>query len=136
MKKTLSKSSPYYISEYRRKELEYYCLQYDEWKKMLSQLDGYSSLHKSIIDVSKKSTTENLQSLIEKRELYLKKIESVDNAIKQLGICSTLMGDILIHVTTQYSYDKMNARKPIPCGRRQFYDYVRQFYRILDNYKS
>ena len=39
----LSEKNKYYIDKHRYYELKHFCLQYDDWKKAYSILDGYDS---------------------------------------------------------------------------------------------
>ena len=138
MKKTLSENNPCHLSRNRQKELEYFVKQYPEWKEKLKEIDGYLSKHESVINTVRQATdfSSIIDYMVEERERYLKKIDLVDNTIDSLPICGILKGDILHCVITNDGYDKMCARKRIPCGRRQFYEYIRLFYFKLDRTNS
>ena len=136
--KTLSKKNPYYISKYRKLELMYFCRQYPEWKEQLKTMT--SDVTSSIITVNKDKHLLNLiEKTIEKREYYVKCIERVEKAARMLRdnrgepLCESLMGDILYAAIYGVKYSRLTAKHRVCCGERQFYEYLRQFYYILDS---
>lgn len=107
------------ISKYRYFELKYFCFQYPEWKRRLSELDGLATR-------GKHAPTET--EAFEKLELT-EKIKMVQDTVEVVGEwCKDALLDC---VTEGIPYDKLNARNPIPCGRELFYKTYRKFFYVL-----
>ena len=125
----LSKDNKYYISKHRYYELKHFCLQYDEWKRMLAFNTYYRSPK---FDVCKKSP-EFIDPTCDKalyRTRLSMKIRAVETAAKEAD--KDLAPFILLAVTKGYSYEHMSAKEGIPCGKDMYYDRYRKFFYELD----
>ena len=121
----------YNISDYRFRELYYFCLQYKEWKQELNEkrnsLKGiqYSALPSS---GSLSNPTEN--NAFECAELS-RKCNAIEAAARTAD--SELYEYILYAVTNEkISFQFLKIQKGIPCERDRYYNSRRKFYYILD----
>lgn len=89
------------ISYNRYKELQYFSLQYTEWKKT-GKWDKYKLVEEMVLEAAGEVFYEH----------------------------------ILEAVTTGSTYDKINIRKRIPCGKNMFYEMRRRYFFLLDKFKS
>ncbi|MBQ9913060.1 MAG: hypothetical protein IJO73_02410 [Clostridia bacterium] len=126
------KKKKYGINFYRYKELENYCLQYDEKKSELQQIYTSSSVTPEIAvmgGISGKPTEQKaMRALKLKSEIELIERCIVEACGEDVGIVEKLK----INVTLGFGYDAIG--RP-PCGPRQFYEYRRKFFFILDKEK-
>lgn len=128
--RTLNKDK-YNISNYRFRELYYFCLQYNEWKKELKEKENplqgikYSGMPSS---GSVGHPTES--SAIECAELS-NKCEAVEAAARAAD--PELYKYILYAVTNEnVSFKFLKMQKGIPCERDRYYNSRRKFYFYLD----
>lgn len=128
--RTLNKDK-YKLSDYRFRELYYFCLQYHEWKQKLNDkrnpLKGmqYSGLPSS-------GGVSNLTEFraIECAELSTK-CAMVEKAAQAAD--SELYQYILFAVTRpNISFNYLKMQKKIPCERDRYYNSRRKFYFLLD----
>lgn len=116
----ISKRNDFYISDYRRRELKYFCLQYPEWKEHLKHIGN--------IGGTSEWTNETQREAII-RYIYKENMKLIEDTCKEVG------GDISEYlfrfVCYEESYVHLSTIKHIPCGRRQFYEKVYEFYYIL-----
>lgn len=128
--RTLNKDK-YKLSNYRFRELYYYCLQYEECRQKLKEkrnpLKGvqYSGMPSSS-GVSRQ--TENLA--IECAELS-EKCAVIEEAAKAAD--PELYQYILFAATHEgITFNYLKMQKKIPCGRDRYYNNRRKFYFLLD----
>lgn len=128
--RTLNKEK-YNISDYRFRELYYFCLQYKEWQQELKEkrnpLKGikYSGLPSS---GGLSNPTEN--NAFECAELS-HKCNAIENAAKMAD--PELYEYIIYAVTNEkISFKFLKMQKGIPCERDRYYNSRRKFYYILD----
>lgn len=125
----LATSNPYYISKHRYYELKHYCLQYPEWKRMMSKIreksliGGYIVYNNTSIQESDKTGD------------YGVFLANLSHSMKEIEqICKEAGGDIsdwlFAAVTEGISYPILEARG-IPCGRDYFYLRYRKFFWLL-----
>lgn len=127
LRSEVSKRSKYYVPHYRYLELKNMCLQYQEWKKELKELDN--SLYSTGITGLSYDQIEFKDPVFEitkRRETLVKKIELIKETA--LYVSPSLSAYILQSVTSGVSYDILQP----PCGRRQFYEKYRKFFFYLD----
>lgn len=125
----LAMSNPYYISKHRYYELKHYCLQYPEWKRMISKMREKSLIGGYIVhnntSIQETDKTGNYGVFLANLSHSMKEIEQ---------ICREAGGDIsdwlLMAVTEGISYPILEARG-IPCGRDYFYLRYRKFFWLL-----
>lgn len=125
----LSKDNPYWISQHRYYELRHFCLQYHEWQQVYNSLNGYST--GSIIRPSKTTNSDITGDVVAKRERYLSFMRIVEeSALKTDKVIGPYIFEA---VTDGLTYEKLKARKDIPCCREVFYKMYRKFFYILNN---
>lgn len=120
--------SKYKISDNKYRELKYYCLQYQEWKKEISS----SSDAVKSPDISGShggKIGDSTGSLAIKRVELKKKCETIEQAAAEAN--SFIAKWIIESVTTGIAYSYLN----VPCGRRQFYEARKKFFFLL-SYKK
>lgn len=128
--RTLNKDK-YNISNYRFRELYYFCLQYEEWKKALQELrDTLKGVQYSAVPSSGEPGNPTMKSALKCAELTYK-CGLVETAAKMAD--SELYEFILYAVTNEdISFNTLKIQKNIPCERDRYYDRRRKFYFILD----
>lgn len=128
----ISKKNPYWLERHHYYELKHFCLQYPYWKKMRRYLDGYSVEHG---DCAKESfrgdRVHSLEKLCELRELYTENMTLVERTAKESS--HELHDYILEAVTQDYSYEELQARRSVPCGREMYYTAYRRFFWLLSH---
>lgn len=129
----VSKKREYYISKHRYYELKHFCLQYNEWKKIL--LYKYSPSSKSIIfhtdhnpEFDDPVGNEALRA--EEAEKNIKLVEDSAELTDKF-----LSPYILECVTQERSYSYLKMVLNMPCGRDHFYISYHKFFWILDKQK-
>ena len=131
LRASLSKTNPYYISKHRYYELKHFCMQYGEWKHERSIID---SLESSSIRHAKKETwkTADLTAKCAVARLYFtERIELVEETAAKAT--DKMFGDaLLMAVTEGLSYEQVNARGLINCGKDIWYASYRRFFWLLD----
>jgi len=110
MSKIIKRGYTYGISRERYLELKYFCLQYSNKKKEILDFEWQG---KNILDTGKRDKLE-------------KEIELIEDCAKIVGV--EIMEYILKSVTKDISYEVLF----VPCGRRQFYEIKRKFFKLLD----
>ena len=105
------------LTKYRKKELEYMCLQYNDYKSQLASIN------------MRLGTGEWDDPTYEEvcfRENLTKKIQIIDEALSE--VCSSAISPYIFKsVTKGVAYEYLGA----PIGRRQFYDLKDEFYIVL-----
>ena len=125
----LSRKNKYWIERHRYYELKHFCLQYDDWKNYIREIDGMKS--KNLPEcVSGKNISNPVLWAVEKREDYLLKIRIVEEAAYQTS--PELMNYILKAVTKGLKYENLRMVYNLPCGREMWYELYRKFFYILD----
>ena len=126
----LSKSNPYFIDKHRYLELKHFCLQYNSWKKLYREIDGYPNRNFSPVKNLKNNPDPVVQAF-DRREEYLIKIEMVENAVKEAD--SELYGYLLRGVTEGVSYYGLRLYYDMPACKDKYYRAYRRFFFILDS---
>lgn len=132
----LSKKNEYWISKHRYYELKHFCMQYPEWKKELTELDGYKKESKPIDTTAegvKESSTE-VQAL--KRLVCSKNIDLVDRAADLTDSELDIGKKVLFGVVHNLPYDKLKTRLSIPCSKDAYYEHYRKFFYILSELRK
>lgn len=115
----------YYLDQNRMRELRYFCLQYPHWVSEYESLIYLSSPSVSNNDNNQINSITEMCAI--KKAYYSERILLVENAVRSTSV--ELYEYILKCVTEGLSYDDMYS---IPCGRRQYYEYYRKFFWLLD----
>lgn len=129
----ISKKNKYYIDKHRYYELKHFCLQYPSWKKKLINFD-YMLRRDTDISVDSNQVSDPTERMVEVRDLYLTRTEIIETAA--IATDRFLGPYILEGVTNGLSYEKLNARKQIPCNKDTYYQLYRKFFFILNDIRS
>ena len=133
IKPELSKKSKYWIERHRYYELKHFCLQYPIWEKAYHGLDGLSRQKLSDIPFPKNVSDPTARVAMAKMR-YLMWMKLVEDAAKATD--EEFQEYILTAVTTGKTYDKMNAKTPLPYSRDAFYKMYRKFFYILNHSRN
>lgn len=129
----ISKKNKYYIDKHRYYELKHFCLQYPSWKKKLINFD-YMLRRDADISVDSNQVSDPTERMVEVRDLYLTRTEIIETAA--IATDRLLGPYILEGVTNGLSYEKLNARKQVPCNKDTYYQLYRKFFFILNDIRS
>lgn len=129
--RTLNKDK-YKISNYRFRELYYFCLQYEEWKEQLQiKRNPLKSLQYSGMPASGDPGKPTETIAIECAELS-HKCTMIEQAAQAAD--PELWEYIIFAVTHEnITFKFLKMQKDIPCERDRYYDSRRKFYFLLDN---
>ena len=129
----ISKKNKYYIDKHRYYELKHFCLQYHSWKKKLINFD-YMLRRDTDISVDSNQVSDPTERMVEVRDLYLTRTEIIETAAEATD---RLLGPYILEgVTNGLSYEKLNARKQVPCNKDTYYQLYRKFFFILNDIRS
>ena len=78
LKPTLSKKNANWIDKHRYYELKHFCLQYPEWKRLYSEMDGLGATKIEDVRISSNSPGDPTARSAEARYAYLRRIELVE----------------------------------------------------------
>lgn len=111
-----------------------YCLQYPNWKRLYSDLNG--SLQTSLIDSGYRSSIpgDPTGNTSVKRLQLSEKIKKIEDTAKKAD--EDLQIYILKAVTEGLSYTQLKSKLHIPCSRDVYYDRYRRFFWLLDKTKD
>ena len=128
-KPELSKKNPYYLTKHRYYELKHFCLQYRDWKRALTLLDGWQG--RDGLGENRKGNlpSDPTEKTAIMRTYYSRKIDILDRCIDQLE--PAIAPYVRMGVTEGISYSKLQARG-CPCGSEMYYDIYRRFFWLLD----
>lgn len=128
--RTLNKDK-YNISNYRFRELYYFCLQYNEWREMLKQKQNTLQATKySGMPSSGHISNQTENHGIECAELS-NKCAAVEAAARMAD--PELYNFIIYAVTHEnITFNFLKMQKDIPCERDRYYNSRRKFYFMLD----
>lgn len=127
MRSELSKKNPYWIPRERYLELKHFTKGYWDYMTELRALYGLKSC--TVIDLSREKRY--LSGGVKPGIIYWReKLDCIEKAANEA--CKELAPYVLQVIIESSSYDKLNARYNIPCGRRQFYRAYRRYFWYLD----
>lgn len=129
IKPELSRKNRYWIPKYRHYELKYFCLQYNEWKKLYSEISMLRTA-KYNDSVRTKQIIDPTLRIVEMRQLYSSRINLIEETAEKTD--TDLSVYILKGITEGLSYDSLRLRFNIPCSKDTYYDRYRRFFWILD----
>lgn len=131
----LSKKNKYWIGKHRYYELKHFCLQYAEWKKAYSAIDGLSKKPCNLPNIQKDySHSDPTAKYAVAKAMYAEKIEMVERTAMDAD--PELHTYILKAVTEDLTYETLQASYEIPCSRSTYYDRYRKFFWILNNARN
>ena len=121
----------YKIGEFRFRELFYFCLQYDEWKDELQELQEVLKGVQYSEMPSSGNPGDPTSNIAIKCAEYSRKCDLIEQAAK---IADPELHEYILFYVTQKNatFQYMKTRKNIPCERDRFYDRRRKFYFVLD----
>lgn len=122
----------YDISKHRYIELVHYCLQYQEWKDELEY--SLISIGGGGMDGMPKggARKDKLEEMVIKRAKLSEKCESIEKAAELAA--GDLKEYIIKAVTNEnISYEYLDSKMNIPCGRWKYYECRRKFFWILSS---
>ena len=126
----LSRKNQYWLDRHRYYELKHFCLQYPLWIKERAAINGLvcTRYGASLYSYDSALSDPTLKAA-DARLFYTNRIEMVERIAKETD---PVIGHyILVGVTCGASYEAMNARSQIPCGKDMYYDYYRKFFWLL-----
>jgi len=128
--RTLNKDK-YNISNYRFRELYYFCLQYEEWKQELKEKrNPLKGMQYSGMPSSGDPGNPTANNAIECAELS-HKCAMIEQAARAAD--SELWEYIIFAVTHEnITFKFLKMQKDIPCERDRYYNSRRKFYYYLD----
>lgn len=126
----LSEKNQYYLPKHRYYELKHFCLQYPTWKKSYNGLDGLSKRPADLALFVSEKISDPTARCAESKLFFLERIEMIESVAKKTDL--GLWNYIIVGVTEDLSYDKLNARDTIPCCRDCYYELYRKFFWLLD----
>ena len=121
----------YNISNFRFRELYYFCLQYDEWKEQIKILSNpLKGMQYSEMPSSGSPGNPTAKNAIACAELS-RKCEMIERAAK---IADSDLKEYIIYAATheRVSFNFLKMQKNIPCERDRYYNSRRKFYFVLD----
>lgn len=116
----VSKKNEFWIPKHRYYELKHFCYQFWDWQRRRALLDGMAT----------KENREPTESEAIERAVLDEKIKMVMTAAYQAA--GDMDRSLLECVTKGRTYEDINARKYIGCGRDKFYKMYRKFFFLLD----
>lgn len=120
----ISKKNKHYIDKNRYYELKYFCLQYDTWVKAYMALDGMARAGTEHIDGG--DISDPTAKCVEARDSFFERVTMIQDAAYETS--PTFGNYILIGVTKGLSYEQLQAKHDIPCGRDEYYKMYREFF--------
>lgn len=117
------------ISEYAYKELQYFCMQYGEKKKMIEEGYGPNGIRMKLTPRGSGVSDPTFETA--DRIIKIKNdIEMIENAAKETD--GILYKYIIRNVSEGTPFEVLE----VPCGRRQFYDKRKIFFNKLYRKKN
>lgn len=128
-KNELSWRSQWHISKHRYLELVHFCLQYEEWRQRLREI--------SLVRISGVARVGGGAEWADPTARHAEEISALKEKIRMvekaaLDAEESLANYILISVTQDIAFPKLQARMNVPCGKDMFYDRRRKFFWLLD----
>lgn len=129
----LSKKNELWISKHRYYELKHFCMQYPEWKKELSNIDGMSKSGSGVCSKNSNKSDPTMTAAILRTNLN-DKIQQIEKIARDTD---KILWDYLVKgVTEERSYTYLKNYLNIPCSRDVYYQLYRKFFSLLDKYKK
>lgn len=129
----LSKKNKYWIEKHRFLELRHFCRQYNHWKAIVRIIDGYST-SPEYAQIRSKIHGDPTAKAAVLRAKYSDRMTLLEDVAKKTD---PVIGNYILEAVSEgISYDHLNARKQIPCGKDVYYDLYRKFFYLLDNARN
>lgn len=124
----------YKISSKRFRELYYFCLQYDEWKKELKNLENPLKSIDLSNEIKGSGTASPTEDIAIKRLELSEKCNLIEETAKK--VAGDLYEYLLLAITKEKTFNYISLIKNIPCSRNTFYSIRRKFYFLLSQSKK
>ena len=134
----LSESNKWWIGKHRYYELRHFCLQYPEWQRMLSEIDGLPRCSPNTRErINEGKNSDPTAVYAEAWEYLSRRIELVNKAAYEASNHQFWYTILVEAVATGDSYDVLNARIGImPVSRNEWYVVYRKFFWFLDKMRE
>lgn len=129
----LSSKNKYWIDKHRYYELKHFCLQYNEWRKARSEIDGYSAISTAAAvgeTYSSNTVSDTTARYAMMKNFYTRRIGLIEDAA--VATDPDLHTYILKAVTEGLSFTYLKTKLDIPCGKDTYYKLYRKFFWILN----
>lgn len=127
----LAQDNPYWISRHRYYELKHFCLQYYLWKSKYNDIEiSLRSVPADSPSVVNSETSTPTEDLALTRLYYKEHMELIERTAEETA--PVIGRYIFIGVTEGVSYEIINRRESIPCGKNEYYNLYRRFFWLLD----
>ena len=130
----ISEKNKYWISKHRHYELKHFCLQYNTWKKMYAELDGFSGGTNDSVYARVSTPSDPTANCVEIKTAYLERMDLVRRTAYEAD--PDLANYIFKAVTEDLSFTYLKSRLNIPCGRDMYYDRYRKFFWLLSKARN
>lgn len=120
----------YNISKHRYMELYHYCMQYNEWKEELQNIeDGLRSPSEGQTTAGS-SKSDITASLAIKRAELSAKCKLIEQTAEETD---KMLKDYILAAATNegYTYNYLSTVKGMPCGHNLYYKLRKKFYYLL-----
>lgn len=128
----LSTKNEYWIDKHRYYELKHFCLQYNTWKRIYSEIDGFAK-SASMASVGSGGSSNTINDSTSKQAMlkyiYARRIDLIEGTA--MATDPTLYKYILKAVTEGLSFTYLKTKLGIPCGRSTYYKIYRKFFWLL-----
>lgn len=119
----------YYIPHHRFMELKHFCLQYDDWKEKIGEIDGSPNGNLSG-EKNPKTISNPVVQTVERREEFSHNIDLIEEAAKLAD--DSISKYLIAAVTRGVSYYGLRCYHGLPSCKEKYYDAYRRFFFILD----
>lgn len=130
----VSSKNKYWISKHRYYELKHFCLQYPEWKKSYTAMEGIINKPQELVGVKSSEISDVTAKCAIAKKFYSDRMELVEEAAREAD--PELAEYILKAVTQGLSFVNLKARLDIPCCKDTYYDRYRRFFWILNRTRN
>lgn len=118
----------YGITKNRQRELIWFCKQYPEWKKTLSNFTTLRGHELTDMPKARKNTSPTEELAFKKIKLQ-SKCELIEKTAKETS--ADLYPYLIMSVCEEANFTQLEEKK-IPCSKACFYDLRRYFFVLLD----
>ena len=131
----ISERNPSYISKHRYYELKHFVMQYPEWKQEYRKLGSIAGGPPTDTDYICRGGPGDPTARAAERRLYLaERIHMVDAAAEKAA--GAYAEKLIQAITEELSYEKLNAREPIPFCKDIWYEKYRIFFWELSKLRN
>lgn len=131
LRSTLSDKNPYWIEKHRYYELKHFCMQYSDWRRAYTLLDGMPNRSETaMIFAVRRATGDPTGNKAVAKAFYSERMDMLERVA---AWTDPIIGVYILQgVTKGISYDTLNAGTPVPCCKDIYYDLYRRFFWLLD----